>query len=150
MTLLGLFGAYTIHERHVGQIKIQEADAKAAQVQVEKNKEVEDGISKGIDQAMVKFKNATPTLTPVAIPSLVCESSSPIELPNRGETSGGGDGKGTTVPVNPAESSQRFNPAPEVIKDAGDADVEIARLKAKVTLLQDIIQTYQEGGLVKD
>lgn len=148
--LLAAFGWYTYHERQIGRQTIELADKKLADAQAAKNKETEDGISKGIQTALDKWKQDHPIPPPAPIPHLVCHNSpSGAVVPQGRGSANTGNGIGTAVPISPESTDAGFDPAQAVSSTGTEADTEIIRLKAKVTLLQDTIKAYQSGGLVK-
>lgn len=149
-TLLILFGVYTIHERHVGQQTIETKDKALADAQIVKNKETEDDISKGIQTAIDKWKQDHPISAPASVPNIVCHNAPASSTVSKGGSSTNpSNGAGAAVPISSEQADAGFNPAQQVSYTGTQADTEIVRLKAKVTLLQDTIQAYQDGGLVQ-
>lgn len=147
--LLVGFGWYTHHERNIGRQSIELRDKKLADAQAAKNKETEDEISKGIQDALDKWKQDHPIPRPAPIPHLVCHPTDSVQRPAGESTASSGNGTGAGIPISPERVDEGFNPAPAVSATGTAADVEIVRLKSKVTLLQDTIKAYQNGGLVQ-
>lgn len=143
------FGWYTFHERSIGRREVELKDSIFAAAQVTKNKEIENGISKGIKAAVDKWSQIHPTPPASPTPHIVCyDSSSGSSVRKGGGTANPSNGAGTGVSISSKQTDEGFNPSQAVSITGTEADVEIVRLKAKVTLLQDTIKVYQSGGLV--
>lgn len=70
LTLLAGFGAYTIHERHVGEVKVEAANAKTAAAQIVHNTEVESRAKILNASAMQKYLD-TVAVAPVDSPHVL-------------------------------------------------------------------------------
>lgn len=151
IAILSIFGWYTHHEREIGRQQIEAKDKVLVEAQKTKNKEIEDGISKGIKAALEKWNEAHPVPPPAPAPRIVCHAATTVASvrPKRGSSSDPVNGAGTGISVSPESIDEGFDPAPAVSSTGTAADTEIVRLKAKVTLLQDIVKAYQNGGLVQ-
>lgn len=148
LVLIAGFGWYTFHERAIGRQKLEAKDKAFADAQIAKNKEIEDGIAKNIQAAVDKWKQDHPIPAPIPAPHIVCHSAGSGTGTKREGPSGTINGPGTAVPVSPESVNEGFDPSQAVSTTGTAADTEIVRLKAKVTLLQDTIKAYQNGGLV--
>lgn len=142
------FGWFTFHERSIGRREVELKDKVLAAAQIAKNKEIENGISQGIQAAVDKWKQDHPVPVPLPAPRIVCYSSASGAGAKRESTSGTSNDPGTAVPISPESINEGFDPSTAVSTTGTAADTEIVRLKAKVTLLQDTIKVYQNGGLV--
>ena len=147
-SLLVAFGWYTLHERAIGEKKIEAADAKVVAARVVHNEEVENVVKSKLSDALKDYELAPIVPVAAAIPKLVCYSSGGSALSGRGGPVSAGDGAGVAVPAAAAATDAGFDPAPAISADGLDADKEILRLRAKVKLLQDTVRAYQAGGLV--
>jgi hypothetical protein len=148
VALLAAFGWYTVHERGIGEKKIEAADARAVAAQVVHNGEVENAVKQKLADALKDYELAPVVPTAARIPSVVCYAPSDRAVPHRPGTVAGSDGAGAAVPSGAAKDNAGFDPAPALSADALAADAEILRLKAKVALLQETVQAYQSAGLV--
>jgi hypothetical protein len=146
--LLATFGWYTFHERAVGEKKIEAADAKVAAAQVVHDQEVQDVVKSKLADALKDYELAPVVPVAAAIPKLMCYASDSGAVPGGTSSVTAGDGTGAAVPAAAAAADEGFDPAPALSADGLDADKEILRLKAKVTLLQQTVSAYQDAGLV--
>jgi hypothetical protein len=146
--LLVGFGVYTIHERHIGEEKIEASDAKVAAAQVVHNKEVEDVVTTKLHAAIQDYDALSPVPERAPVPVLVCRTAGGGSVPGgEGAVTGGGV-TGAGVPFGPEQPDAGFNPAPKISATGSDADAEIEHLLKKIKLLQDTVAAYQAGGLV--
>jgi hypothetical protein len=146
--LLAAFGVYTVHERHVGEHKIEAADARVVAAQIVHNTEVDHVVQTKVAAAVADYESLAPIPVAAVVPVLVCHASGsgPV-LQSRGAPSAG-NGKRIAVPTPAATADAGFNPAPAISADGSAADEEIEHLQKKITLLQALVQTYQGAGLV--
>jgi hypothetical protein len=133
--LLISFGAYTLHERHVGEQKIETAVADAVATQQAKNKAVESTALGEVNVAVQKYIVAVAAPS-VAAPHIVCHASSGGAVSGATGSSGAGDGSSAV----PAESTVPFDPAPGILANDKQAD-------AQVTLLQSYVRACQAAKI---
>jgi hypothetical protein len=148
VALLAAFGVYTVHERHIGEARIEASDKKVADAQIVHNKEVEDVVASKLSAAIKDYDALSPIPVPRSVPVLVCSTSGGSDVPSGESAVAGSNGAGAGVPVGAGQSDAGFDPAPAVSATGTDADKEIAHLQKKIKLLQDTIAAYQAGGLV--
>ena len=148
VALLAGFGWYTVHERHIGEAKIEASDKKVADAQIVHNKEVEDVVATKLSAAIKDYDALSPIPVPRAVPVLVCRTSGGSAVPSGKGAVTGGDVAGAGVSVGAGQPDAGFDPAPAVSATGTDADKEIVHLLKKIKLLQDTVAAYQAGGLV--
>ena len=148
VALLAGFGWYTVHERHIGEAKIEASDKKVADAQIVHNKEVEDVVATKLSAAIKDYAALSPIPVPRSVPVLVCSTSGGSDVPSGESAVAGSNGAGAGVPIGAGQSDAGFDPAPAVSVTGTDADKEIVHLQKKIKLLQDTIAAYQAGGLV--
>jgi hypothetical protein len=148
VTLLAAFGVYTVHERHIGEAKIEASDKKVADAQIVHNKEVEDVVATKLSAAIKDYDALSPIPVPRAVPVLVCRTSGGSAVPSGKGAVTGGDVAGAGVSVGAEHTDAGFDPAPAISDTGTAADKEIVHLQKKIKLLQDTIAAYQAGGLV--
>jgi len=146
VALLAGFGWYTVHERHIGEAKIEASDKKVADAQIVHNKEVEDVVATKLSAAIKDYDALSPIPVPRSVPVLVCSTSGGSDVPSGESAVAGSNGAG--VPIGAGQPDAGFDPAPAVSVTGTDADKEIVHLQKKIKLLQDTIAAYQAGGLV--
>lgn len=127
LLLAGLFGWYTIHERHIGRDAILAADARTVAAQVFHNKEVEDRAQVQTDAAMAAYMRTLSRPPAADAPHVVCHKpASPGPVPT--------DVSPRPAPASPSDSpaAGTFDPGPALDKLHEDADAEITALQAYV------------------
>lgn len=141
VVLLIAFAGFTHHERVVGEQKIEAADAKLAAAQVKHDMDVQNAAAGAAKDAVDEYKATLlkPVDVPVTLSRIVCYAPAPAggAVPGVAGASGGSDG----APALPTEAGQGFDPASAVLTDGRDAD-------AQITLLQELIRSYQAAGVV--
>jgi hypothetical protein len=131
------------HERELGAQAIRAADIRVAAARQVHDIEVEDAVKDRVNAALAQFQadRAAP-LAPA--PAIVCTAAAPRanRVPDHGGSASGSDGAPAVPEESTGPSHATFDPAPAVIRDAADAD-------AQIELLQSIIRSYQQAGVVK-
>ena len=138
-----LWKVYDAGENHV-----KAANERAVHAQEVANAKAERTVGDRIAAALAAYQANTVPPPPAPVPHLVCHNAGGGAVPSRGEAAGGGHGEGEAVPAGAAPTDAGFDPAPAVSAVGLDADAEIDRLQKKVTLLQQVIEAYQAGGMV--
>jgi hypothetical protein len=144
LVLLAGFGWYTHHERAVQHERDVAADAKAVHLQELHNRDVENAAQDAINEAVSRFTfNSAPV--PLEPPRLVCHEAGGSAVRDHAGTPAASDGAVASAGVVPEESTVPFDPAPEVLGDARDAD----KVSAQAQLLQDYVRACQAAGLCR-
>ncbi len=142
--LLGAVGyVYTKGEAHV-----KAADAKVVASQIVHNTEVSNEIQAKVAAAVADYDALAPIPVPAVVPRIVCQSAGSSAVPASKKAASGSDAARAGVSVGSEKADAGFDPAPAVSADGTAADAEIEHLQKKVKLLQDLVQAYQDGGLV--
>lgn len=135
--LLALFGVYTVHERHIGEQKIETADARVVSAEKARDQAIQATALSEINVSVQKYQAAV-TAPTVSVPSIVCHAAL------SGAVSGAAGSPGTGHDSSDVSESTGpdFDPAQHVLEVGRQAD-------AQVTLLQDYVRACQQAGLCK-
>jgi hypothetical protein len=133
---------------HKGEQHDAAATTKLAQAAIVHDTEVQNVVKSKLADALKDYELAPVVPVATHIPSIVCYSSGGSTVPGGRGPASASDGAGAAVPSAPAAADAGFDPAPAISRDGLIADTEILRLKAKVTLLQQMVSAYQDAGLV--
>jgi hypothetical protein len=137
LSLLVGAGAYTVHERHVGEAKIVAADRRAALVAQAKDKAIEVAETNALTNAGAVYEKAV-TIPPVGDLGLECVRNI---APSRGQVSApaGGAAPGATQTVD-GGSGSTFDPSGELLTRARQADAQITYLQSEIAALRKAME----------
>lgn len=137
LVLLAGFVTYTVHERHIGEQKIEAADAKVVAAQTAANKASEEKANASIAESVQEF-NAAVAAPTLPVPQLLCRpASGGGAVPSRAPAPGPSD----DTSVGPEATGPSFDPSERVLAVGRDAD-------AQIVLLQNYIRALQAQGVV--
>lgn len=135
LVLLGAFGAYTVHERHVGEAKIEKKDAALRAAATALNTASENLADiKELNIGKVYEKYITLPAIPDA-PGLVCVNTAPAtEQPQTAGNRSGSSSEDAKLP------DGGFNPSGELLTLLSNDDAQIAGLIDTVLNLESELQ----------
>lgn len=139
---LGLaFGAYTIHERHIGEAKIEQKDNALRAAATALNTASSKLAQTKETQIVHTFEVAIQAPPVLNTPGLVCANSTPSAV-----EPAGADHRPEADGASASRADDVFNPSGALRTDARDADAQINGLIDTVLVLEAELQGKTDGA----